>query len=142
MPLMRGMGRRSTAARAIRSIWIFTRNRSAVEKQEYHNIKGHTAMAEFRRQWREAQVTNVRATKKNSQEEKRTEGTKGMYMPRSVMVKKEGGDRDAEIATDNIIRKCLTRGVPVPTTGGPVEGEQLVVRGARADVSIVVHHRL
>ena len=35
-----------------------------------------------------------------------------MYRPRSVIWKKEGGDDEAAIATDNILKKCLSKGFP------------------------------
>eukprot|EP00959_Pyramimonas_sp_CCMP1952_P314751 6588854-Pyramimonas_sp.AAC.1 len=94
------------------SYMTFRRKCSEQEWADYQKCKGNIAQQQFRAQWAEARVKNASATKKNTQQERISQGKRGFYRPRAKILEEEGHDAEGEVATDNIIKKALAKGYP------------------------------
>eukprot|EP00959_Pyramimonas_sp_CCMP1952_P275477 5758029-Pyramimonas_sp.AAC.1 len=94
---------------------FWRRSATADEKAQCDATVGNIAKTGFRRQWRERfNLKNLKATRANSQEERRGEGLRGEPLPRSVLIREQGGHEGPEAveAADRIICKALQRGYP------------------------------
>jgi hypothetical protein len=70
----------------------------------------------FREQWKACRITNLTGHKSQVTTDNKTTGMKGVYQPRSIIVKKEGADDEAIEAADKYILKCLRKGPPWVTS--------------------------